>query len=39
MTKNGEIRHLDLCLTLTSADSGELLKLFQCTPDNAMQVN
>ncbi|XP_060605412.1 polypeptide N-acetylgalactosaminyltransferase-like isoform X2 [Ruditapes philippinarum] len=37
MTKTGEIRHLDLCLTLTSTDPGEVVKLFQCTPDNTNQ--
>lgn len=37
MTKNGEIRHLDLCLSLTSENPGEVIKLFQCTPDNTMQ--
>ncbi|XP_052272602.1 polypeptide N-acetylgalactosaminyltransferase 2-like isoform X1 [Dreissena polymorpha] len=38
MTATGTIRHLDLCLTLGSQDPGAVLKLFQCTPDNTLQL-
>ena len=38
MTKDGGIHHLDLCVTLTANVPGSVLKLFQCAPDNQMQV-
>ncbi|XP_052767612.1 polypeptide N-acetylgalactosaminyltransferase 2-like isoform X1 [Mya arenaria] len=38
MTSNGNIRHLDLCLTLSNEDPGAVIKLYQCTPDNALQL-
>ena len=38
MTKDGGIHHLDLCVTLTANVPGSVLKLFQCSPDNQMQV-
>ena len=38
LTQDGMIQHLDLCITATSANSGSLLKLFQCRHDNPFQV-
>jgi len=38
MTSTGMIRHLDLCLTLGGEDPGAVIKLFQCAPDNVLQV-
>ena len=38
MTKDGGIHHVDLCLTLTANVPGSVIKLFQCAPDNPMQV-
>ncbi|KAL3873200.1 hypothetical protein ACJMK2_036345 [Sinanodonta woodiana] len=37
LTKEGGIRHLDLCATMTGTMPGSVLKLYQCTPDNSMQ--
>ena len=39
MTKDGGIHHLDLCVTLTANTPGSVLKLYQCAPDNQMQVS
>ena len=30
MSKDGQIRHLDLCVTLIGSESGTPIKLFQC---------
>ncbi|XP_069118379.1 polypeptide N-acetylgalactosaminyltransferase-like [Argopecten irradians] len=36
--KDGMIRHLDLCLTLTSTSEGNTIKLYQCQENNNLQV-
>ncbi|GFR81520.1 polypeptide N-acetylgalactosaminyltransferase [Elysia marginata] len=38
LTKQGQIKHLDLCLTLVGARPGAVVKLFQCKPDNDLQL-
>ncbi|XP_059178444.1 polypeptide N-acetylgalactosaminyltransferase 2-like isoform X2 [Physella acuta] len=37
LTEAGEIKHLDLCVTLTEVQVGSVVKLFQCTAENPMQ--
>ncbi|KAK6181582.1 hypothetical protein SNE40_009408 [Patella caerulea] len=37
LTKDGSIKHLDLCLTMTGITSGNILKLFQCQSNNSLQ--
>ncbi|CAL1540950.1 unnamed protein product [Lymnaea stagnalis] len=37
LTKDGEIKHLDLCLTLMDMQPGSPVKLFQCTSGNYLQ--
>nr|XP_022329155.1 polypeptide N-acetylgalactosaminyltransferase 2-like isoform X2 [Crassostrea virginica] len=38
LTKEGFIRHLDLCVTLTGSMPGTLVKLFQCQEGNTLQM-
>lgn len=38
LTKQGQIKHLDLCLTLVGARPGAVVKLFQCKPGNDLQL-
>lgn len=37
LTKDGNIRHLDLCITATGVMNGSVLKMFQCRADNYLQ--
>ncbi|KAH9499637.1 Polypeptide N-acetylgalactosaminyltransferase 2 [Bulinus truncatus] len=37
LTNAGEIKHLDLCVTLTDTTPGKEVKLYQCTPGNYKQ--
>ncbi|KAK3092921.1 hypothetical protein FSP39_008922 [Pinctada imbricata] len=37
-TKEGFIRHLDLCVSITSVQPGNVVKLFQCQDGNTMQI-
>lgn len=38
LTKEGFIRHLDLCVTLTGSMPGTVVKLFQCQEGNTLQM-
>lgn len=37
-TKEGQIKHLDLCITLTDSYPGSAVKLYHCTGSNQNQV-
>jgi polypeptide N-acetylgalactosaminyltransferase len=37
LTKDGQIKHLDLCLTLGDVKPGSVVKLFQCNSANILQ--
>uniref|UniRef100_A0A2C9LFP0 Polypeptide N-acetylgalactosaminyltransferase n=1 Tax=Biomphalaria glabrata TaxID=6526 RepID=A0A2C9LFP0_BIOGL len=37
LTKDGEVKHLDLCVTLVDTRAGNEVKLYQCTPGNYKQ--
>lgn len=38
MSKDGQIRHLDLCVTVVGTDPGTPIKLFQCQEGRTIQV-
>ncbi|XP_012939723.1 polypeptide N-acetylgalactosaminyltransferase 2 [Aplysia californica] len=38
LSKEGQIKHLDLCLTLVGTKPGSVVKLFQCRHNNNLQV-
>ncbi|XP_046559362.1 polypeptide N-acetylgalactosaminyltransferase 2-like [Haliotis rubra] len=38
LTKDGSIKHLDLCITLTGDAPESVVKLYQCQSDNILQV-
>ncbi|GFO48189.1 polypeptide n-acetylgalactosaminyltransferase, partial [Plakobranchus ocellatus] len=38
LSKQGQIKHLDLCLTIVGLRPGSLVKLFQCKADNDLQM-
>ncbi|BFZ07540.1 hypothetical protein BsWGS_10579 [Bradybaena similaris] len=37
LTKDGQIKHLDLCLTLVGTNPGSIVKLFQCKSNDVLQ--